>query len=151
MNENLCLIRHSIIAVHGLGSNAKYAWSQKTGSRFVNWLADDDMLPSTLSHFNPRILLYSYDSKWHQDAPIVRLQECGTELFRALHDFRSRKSGSQHRPILFIGHSLGGNVIINVSATLAAVVLRKFGLVAPPANKIEGTREPPKWGPEIFD
>ena len=109
------------------------------------------MLPSTLSRFNPRILLYSYNSKWHQDAPIVRLQECGTELFTAIDDFRSENSGSRQRPIVFIGHSLGGNVIINVSA-LSFRLLSFASLVyfAPPANEIEGSREPSKWGPQIF-
>ena len=86
------------------------------------------MLPLVLRRFNPRILLYSYDSKWHQDAPIIRLQECATELFRAIDDFRKADSSSQHRPILFIGHSLGGNVIINVSVVLQVAVLRQFTL-----------------------
>jgi hypothetical protein len=59
-------------------------------------------------------MVYSYDSKWHLDAPRTRLQICGEDLIRNVHMYRR---GNTDRPIIFIGHSLGGNVIIHVSAT----------------------------------
>jgi surfactin synthase thioesterase subunit len=63
------------------------------------------MLPAIVP--KARIMVYNYDSKWHANAPKIRLQTCGEELVKSIHDFY----GDIHRPIIFIGHSLGGNVI----------------------------------------
>ena len=71
------------------------------------------MLPGVLP--KTRILSYNYESRWHANAAKTRLQICGEELVNAVHDFRK---GNQDRPIIFIGHSLGGNVIQHVSETL---------------------------------
>jgi hypothetical protein len=59
-------------------------------------------------------MVYNYDSKWHSNAPKTRLQLCGEDLIRSTHNFR-KNDGTTGRPILFIGHSLGGNVIQHVS------------------------------------
>ncbi|KAH7129455.1 hypothetical protein B0J13DRAFT_452805 [Dactylonectria estremocensis] len=64
------------------------------------------MLPSVVP--NSRIMVYNYDSRWHADAPRTRLQICGEELVHNLHAFRKRQ---RDRPVVFIGHSLGGLVI----------------------------------------
>ncbi|EFR03715.1 vegetative incompatibility protein HET-E-1 [Nannizzia gypsea CBS 118893] len=94
-----------IIAVHGLGSNVDWAWTFKDKTRHVNWLKDSEMLPSAIPR--SRIMVYNYHSRWHKDAPRTRLQICGEELAQSVHDFRK----GVERPIIFIGHSLGGNVI----------------------------------------
>ncbi|PYI09493.1 TPR-like protein [Aspergillus sclerotiicarbonarius CBS 121057] len=65
------------------------------------------MLPNIIP--NSRIMAYNYDSRWHMDAPKTRLQVCGEELVHSVHRFRN----GIDRPIIFIGHSLGGNVIQN--------------------------------------
>ncbi|KAL7942253.1 hypothetical protein V8C42DRAFT_360339 [Trichoderma barbatum] len=99
-----------IIAIHGLGSNVDWSWTwqdKSTGSK-VHWLRDTYMLPSIVP--NARIMVYNYDSKWNWDAPKTRLELCGEDLVICLHNFRQRE-GVQDRPILFIGHSLGGLVI----------------------------------------
>ncbi|KAI0410277.1 vegetative incompatibility protein HET-E-1 [Xylaria grammica] len=85
-----------IIAVHGLGSNG------------INWLQCSRMLPAKVPR--SRIMVYNYDSRWHADAPKTRLQLCGEELVHSIHLFRRGASGP---PIIFIGHSLGGNVIVH--------------------------------------
>ncbi|KAF7546999.1 hypothetical protein G7Z17_g8015 [Cylindrodendrum hubeiense] len=98
-----------IIAVHGLGANVDWSWTWKDKAnpgRLVKWLEDANMLPSIIPE--SRIMLYSYDSRWHANAPRTRLQLCGEDLARAVHAFRAEAAG---RPIIFIGHSLGGNVI----------------------------------------
>ena len=59
--------------------------------------------------------MYNYDSRWHADAPKTRLQICGEDLVRNIDSFRQENAD---RPIIFIGHSLGGNVIMHVSATV---------------------------------
>ncbi|KAF6824006.1 ankyrin domain protein, partial [Colletotrichum plurivorum] len=100
----------SIVAVHGLGANVNWSWTwkdPKTPGRHVKWLQDPDMLPTVVPR--SRILLYNYDSRWHADAPKIRLTLCGEELIRSIRDFREGDTAS--RPIVFVGHSLGGNVI----------------------------------------
>lgn len=85
-----------------------YAWKWKdnTGGRSVHWLEDADMLPADV--FGARIMAYKYDSAWHADAPNTRLQLCGEDLVNSLQDFRE---DVPDRPVIFIGHSLGGLVI----------------------------------------
>lgn len=108
----------SIVAVHGLGSQADWSWTWKDDTlqpdgkpRLVNWLKDGNMLPEVVP--KTRILSYNYESRWHKNASKTRLQICGEELVNAIHDFRK---GISDRPLIFVGHSLGGNVIQHVSA-----------------------------------
>ncbi|KAL7934294.1 peptidase C14 [Trichoderma chlorosporum] len=99
-----------VVAVHGLGANVDWSWvwQDKTGQRSpVHWLRNPDMLPAVVP--KARILAYNYESRWHINAPQLRLQLCGKEFMRSLHNFRSKES---KRPIVFIGHSLGGLVIL---------------------------------------
>ena len=67
------------------------------------------MLPAKVP--KSRIITYNYESRWHADAPKTRLQLCGEELVHSVHSFYH---GAPNRPIIFIGHSLGGNVIEHV-------------------------------------
>ncbi|KAK5996960.1 Vegetative incompatibility HET-E-1-like protein [Cladobotryum mycophilum] len=99
-----------IIAVHGLGSNVDWSWTwkEKGCEKSTHWLKDPEMLPLKVP--NSRIMAYNYDSTWHMDAPKTTLQLCGEEFIQSVHRFRGDALG---RPIIFIGHSLGGNVIMN--------------------------------------
>ncbi len=73
----------SIIAVHGLGSNVDWSWTWKDGDNHVHWLRDLNMLPAKVC--KSRILVYNYESRWHADAPKIRLQLCGEELVHSVH------------------------------------------------------------------
>ncbi|KAH7112398.1 vegetative incompatibility protein HET-E-1 [Dactylonectria macrodidyma] len=97
-----------IIAVHGLGSNVDWSWTWKDGEKRIHWLRDPHMLPAKVP--KSRIIVYNYESTWHADAPKTRLQLCGEELVHSIHSFRGDAS---KRPIVFVGHSLGGNVIVH--------------------------------------
>ncbi|WYZ35532.1 hypothetical protein EsH8_X_000179 [Colletotrichum jinshuiense] len=97
-----------IIAVHGLGSYVDWSWTWKGAGEHVNWLQDPKMLPAKVP--KSRIMAYNYESRWHADAPKTRLQLCGEELIHAIHLFRR---GTSKRPLVFVGHSLGGNVIVH--------------------------------------
>lgn len=87
-----------------------WSWVWKDGDRHVNWLKDRGMLPSVVP--KARIMAYNYDSTWHTNAPKTRLRLCGEDLVGAIHRHRE---GNIERPIIFVGHSLGGNVIVQVS------------------------------------
>lgn len=101
--------RESIIAVHGLGSNVDWSWTWKGAEPHVDWLGHPDMLPAKVPR--SRVLVYNYESRWHKDAPKTRLQLCGEELLDSIYRFRL---DVQDRPMVLVGHSLGGNVLINV-------------------------------------
>ncbi|PTB63088.1 pfs domain-containing protein [Trichoderma citrinoviride] len=103
-----CFLRCTIIAVHGLGSNVDWSWTWKDNGKCVNWLQDPDMLPAKVP--KSRIIAYNYESKWDADAPKTRLQLCGEELVHSIHSLQKH---DPNHPIVLVGHSLGGNVIVN--------------------------------------
>ena len=67
------------------------------------------MLPAKVP--KSRIIAYNYESKWDADAPKTRLQLCGEELVHSIHSLQKH---DPNHPIVLVGHSLGGNVIVNV-------------------------------------
>jgi len=93
-----------IIAVPGLGSDMTHTWMSKTG---VHWLKDDNMLQKVVP--NARILVFGYRSQWvGRDAVQTRISAVSDDL---LHAIKVDRGKSNKRPILFVGHSLGGLVI----------------------------------------
>ncbi|KAI0171027.1 hypothetical protein BJ166DRAFT_517548 [Pestalotiopsis sp. NC0098] len=114
-------IEVDVIAVHGLGSHVDWSWTYRNGTQCVHWLRDTDMLPSIIP--KSRIMVYIYESKWHADAPRTRLQLCGEELMNNVHNLRTETKAND-RPIIFIGHSMGGNVILY--GLLHAEIEQKF-------------------------
>ena len=62
------------MAIHGIGSHPDDAWtapvlSEESGEeRYVNWLKDEDMLPSAVQ--NARIMRYGYESQWFGEQAI---------------------------------------------------------------------------------
>ncbi|RYO95239.1 hypothetical protein DL764_007724 [Monosporascus ibericus] len=97
-----------IVAVHGLGSDVDWSWTWKNGAKCVHWLKDPEMLPAIIP--NARIMAYSYESRWHRNASKTRLELCGEELARNMHNFRTNVPD---RPVIFIAHSLGGLVVLH--------------------------------------
>ena len=82
--EIRALTDHSIVAVHGLNSDAIHAW---TFEGKTMWL--EDLLPEQLP--NARIMTYGYNSKVYRDATSGRLQDHAKGLLYALDSVRADK------------------------------------------------------------
>ena len=67
--------------------------------KHINWLADENMLPSKLP--SSRIMTFNYESKWLQEAPKQRRSLCALQLLTALDHQRKEVN-----PIGRLGDSL---------------------------------------------
>lgn len=103
-----------IVAVHGLGGSPDSSWTSKpnpgnANQKGVNWLVDDNMLPHHIP--TARILRFGYKQASFKDD----IQAFSYALLRQLHVARDE---CPRRPIIWIGHSLGGLIIRKVSHAL---------------------------------
>lgn len=128
----------SIIAVHGLGAHPYFTWVRKIRTKNqevkeVMWLRD--LLPSCVP--NARIATFGYRSDWltHKKGFETSLRALGEQLLNILERDRQNLTVSSdeesicvllnwtysfqalRRPIIFIGHSMGGLVIKQASIT----------------------------------
>ncbi|KAL0633451.1 hypothetical protein Q9L58_007664 [Maublancomyces gigas] len=97
-----------IIAVTGLAGHAFGSW--KSHGCPEMWLRDfipDDLLENG---YNARILVYGYDTKLVGSTSDASIYEISKQFLEAVKDTRRQKTEA-HRPIILIGHSLGGLVI----------------------------------------
>ncbi|MCJ1349815.1 hypothetical protein MMC31_008056, partial [Peltigera leucophlebia] len=79
--------------------------TEDNASKEVMWLRD--LLPRFLP--NARIATYSYQSDWRYDVK-QNLRKCGEQLLKVLYQYRTSKKEAR-RPLILIGHSVGGLVI----------------------------------------
>ncbi|KAM5359278.1 hypothetical protein ACJA88_015171 [Fusarium oxysporum] len=93
-----------VIAVPGLGSHALGSWKSPNSDDV--WLRD--FLPKDVP--NIRVLLYGYDTVLPGSLSKQSIEDLGGALLEQVVAFRAR-DGTSHRPIIFIGHSLGGLLI----------------------------------------
>ncbi|KAM5342908.1 hypothetical protein ACJ41O_013874 [Fusarium nematophilum] len=93
-----------VIAVPGLGSHALGSWKSPNSDDV--WLRD--FLPKDVP--NIRVLLYGYDTVLPGSLSKQSIEDLGGALLEQIIAFRARDETS-HRPIIFIGHSLGGLLI----------------------------------------
>ena len=106
----------SIIAVHGIETNAFRTWTaferdDEPRGRAVNWLEDTDMLPNVIPQ--ARIWLYDYNSDCYSDnAQTVDLLGFGESFLEILWNSSDKEIGT--RQIIFIGSCFGGIVIVQV-------------------------------------
>jgi len=101
----------SIIAVHGLNSRSKNdrdhawdTWRSPSGASGRLWLRDD--LPRHLP--DTRILLYEYNSTAVYGKDRDTFIGKANDLLEAI---RIERDGTESRPILLLGHSMGGLLI----------------------------------------
>jgi hypothetical protein len=111
----------SIIAVPGLGADPSTSFDsfhkKADGSTLFNWLSDKE---GGLSREFPkaRILLYHYESRWLKGHAID--QSMGNAAKNLLDSIWSFRQGATTRPIVFIGHSMGGLVVAK-AITIASI------------------------------
>ncbi|KAK3684169.1 hypothetical protein B0T22DRAFT_352531, partial [Podospora appendiculata] len=90
-----------IIFVHGLSGDDKSTWS--SGSTF--W-------PLELSRVfpNARLLSFKYDRSIWAGSNLRAMQSVTEQLLAMLTTYR-RREVTEHRPIIFVVHSLGGCIV----------------------------------------
>ncbi|KAF2148555.1 hypothetical protein K461DRAFT_232934, partial [Myriangium duriaei CBS 260.36] len=106
----------SIVAVPGLGAHPEESWTwfpprKRENARYgaFNWISDPNGLIKLYP--NSRIMLYDFASAWHGSKRVrATLKSICTVLLDNL--LEVRKGGTQmNRPLIFIGHSMGGLII----------------------------------------
>ncbi|KAL6697088.1 hypothetical protein J3F84DRAFT_406782 [Trichoderma pleuroticola] len=94
-----------IVFVPGLGANPEDSW--KSSKTDFNWTTHADGLQRDFPR--ARLLLYMYDSAWTGQLKVKQFM--GNIAMGLLVGLRSKREGCQRRPIVFIGHSMGGLVV----------------------------------------
>ncbi|KAH8679338.1 hypothetical protein BGZ61DRAFT_508198 [Ilyonectria robusta] len=108
-----------MVAVHGLAANPDYAWVWQPKNNpadgcgypteHFNWLKH--LLPAELllsTQLSCRIMTFNYELKWLINAPQQRLSNISDKLLVSL---RNKREKATDRPLVFISHSFGGNLI----------------------------------------
>ncbi|KAJ2900038.1 hypothetical protein MKZ38_002691 [Zalerion maritima] len=99
-----------IVFVHGLTGDAQETWTFHQGKGRCFW--PEDLLMN--EPYPLRVITFGYNAdvaRWLQPAGKNGLEDHGNDLLRDLTNLRSDTNESRTRPIVFIGHSLGGLVI----------------------------------------
>ncbi|KAI5853549.1 hypothetical protein BZA05DRAFT_336614, partial [Tricharina praecox] len=101
----------SVVAVTGLAGHAFGSWRSRETHQM--WLKD--FLPQDI--INIRIMTYGYDSRLAgQPTSSMKICDYKSHFLQQLKNFRPN---AEHRPIIFLGHSLGGILILQANpATL---------------------------------
>lgn len=110
--QEALLTQNSIIAVHGIETCSPKTWTafeqdEEPRGREVNWLTDEDMLPSVVPQ--ARIWVFDYNSRYSSNAQVIRIKNLG-DIFLSF--ISMEKLGT--RPIVFIGSCFGGLIIAQV-------------------------------------
>ncbi|KAL4933104.1 esterase/lipase family protein, partial [Aspergillus undulatus] len=95
-----------VVFVHGLGEDSVSTWTENT----TYW--PRDLLPTSKLYENARMLTFGYNTEGFLSANggyhNVRTFTCAEALVTDLADNRK---ADPYRPLIFVGHSLGGIII----------------------------------------
>ncbi|KAF4988249.1 hypothetical protein FGRMN_9873 [Fusarium graminum] len=112
-----------IIAVTGLAGHAIGSWMNARGESFLL-----DYLPADLDG-RARILTYGYESKLQGSRNISSLLDYSGTFMRRLMNLRKQQR-LENRPIILIGHSLGGLIIKQALSDSGPDVVRRLSVRA---------------------
>ncbi|KXX73725.1 Protein SERAC1 [Madurella mycetomatis] len=103
-----------IVAVHGLSGHCVNSWThyEKPGDDTTSTFWLRDLLPGKLPH--ARIMTFQYDAKIMGNENPYGVVDNAEKLLR---DVRDHREEDPRRPIVFIGHSLGGIIIKSAIST----------------------------------
>ncbi|TVY49381.1 Protein SERAC1 [Lachnellula occidentalis] len=93
-----------IIAIHGLNGDREHTWTEPKSHKL--WLRD--FLPNDLPR--ARVMVFGYDATPIFANSTAGIVEHARDLLRCLVEMREGRDETK-RPLIFIGHSLGGLVI----------------------------------------
>ncbi|KAF3922304.1 Ankyrin-1 [Dactylellina cionopaga] len=101
-----------IIAIPGLGAPPLESWKSVDPQNEFNWLTATDGLAKEFP--KARILLYMYQSAWSGPLKVRQfMSSLATTLLYALNE---KRKDNPRRPIVFLGHSMGGLIIAKAVA-----------------------------------
>ena len=101
----VCLY-YSIVLVHGINGHRVDTWKANNG---IVW--PRDLLPNVFP--NIRVMTFGYHGTYNDAMSIARTNDHGLSLLNCLMDERNTAQEAK-RPIIFIGHDLGGIIIKQV-------------------------------------
>jgi hypothetical protein len=137
--------------VHGLGADPGHAWlwhkkniptdgdEKDHPKKDLNWLKD--LLPTKLNaaKVSCRVMVYNYKSTWIVDAPKQRLSNISDRMLANL----QKERRNTDRPLIFIAHSFGGNLVEQVRRKLTFASLNQcshcYRLLYPLAEMVPST------------
>ena len=99
-----------VVAVHGLNGECFRSWThEETTGEQTLWLKDLllQRLPRT------RVMTFGYDASVVGNTSVAGIRDNARKLLVFLRNKRE-DDGTRHRPIVFVGHSLGGIIIKQV-------------------------------------
>ncbi|KAK4225238.1 ankyrin repeat-containing domain protein, partial [Podospora fimiseda] len=104
-----CETTIDIIAVPGLGANPTKSFGSENTT--FKWLSDEiEGIRSEIP--NARVSLYYYDSEWYgSNAQEQSLHNVASKLLGYIQTLREKDQNGNTRPIIFLGHSMGGLVV----------------------------------------
>ncbi|EHK24245.1 uncharacterized protein TRIVIDRAFT_61048 [Trichoderma virens Gv29-8] len=97
------LMRRSIFAIHGLGSNPETAWAYQRNDSRVYWLRD--FLPKARGLSDIRVIMVNHQTRWDSNTAYLGFHDHASEL---LEEIQNLHRANPERPIIFIAHSFGG-------------------------------------------
>ncbi|CAH0004296.1 unnamed protein product [Clonostachys byssicola] len=94
-----------VVLLHGLNGSPENTWKHATSGFYWPW-----ELSKQIPYARVMVFGYDADIKTSLSTSLARIQDLGTAFLTKLGNFRQKKE-ERDRPLIFIGHSLGGLVI----------------------------------------